>query len=104
VPARSKDLTEKLAKEKALEAFTFRVAQASFENLVKDRPTLSKKPEAPAQPQGRQGGTFRIPQGGMPPGSPPLEAVTEPVEAVTPPIKEQVLEEIPVNPPAEKKD
>lgn len=105
---RSKELTEKLATEKALEAFTFRVAKASFENLAKDRPTLSKKPEAPAPPQGRQGGTFRIPQGGMPPGSPPLEAVTEPVEAVTPPIQapvqEQVLEEIPVNPPAEKKD
>jgi hypothetical protein len=106
--SRSKTLTEKLEKEKALGAFTFRVGKSSFEHLAKDRATLIKKPEAPQEPQGRNGGTFRIPAGGFPPGSPPIEAVTEPVEAVTPPIQvpvqEEVLEEIPLNPPAEKKD
>lgn len=94
--ARSKELTEKLEKEKALGTYTFRLAKSALENLAKDRATLTKPPEPEAQPDGvRNGGTFRLPPGGMPPGSPPLEAVTEPVEAVTPPVSAPPAEEKP---------
>lgn len=101
---RSKELTEKLAREKALEAYTFRVDKSSLENLAKDRATLTKKPDTSTEPEGPVGGTFRIPPGGLPPGSPPLEAVTEPVEAVTPPIEAPVIQLKEIGKTPEKKE
>jgi len=110
--SRTKELNEKLAKEKALAPYTFQMLKGAFEHLVKDRAGLLKKPEGQAQnPQGGNaplGGTFKIPGGGLPPGSPPLEAVTEPVEAVTPavsapPAEEKPAEEKPAEPAPEKK-
>lgn len=93
---RTKELNERLAKEKVLAPYTFEVAKASVEQLVKDRATLTKKPDpqeqgAQGMPQGipgmPPGGGFNLPPGMIVPGSGPAkEAVTEPVEAVTPPI------------------
>ncbi|RYD29086.1 MAG: DUF4340 domain-containing protein, partial [Verrucomicrobiaceae bacterium] len=57
---RTKELTERLAKEKAFAPYTFEVAKAAFEQLLKDRATLTKKPDPQAPPQGAQG----APQGG----------------------------------------
>lgn len=92
--SRTEELTQKLETENALAPYTFRISKATFEQLVKDRAELTKKPEAADAGQDAPlGGTFRIPPGGLPPGSPPLEAVTEPVEAATPPTVVVPLEE-----------
>ena len=77
--ARTKILEQKLAGDKALGGFTFQLGKTAFDQLVKDRAGLLKKPEAPAPAAGGNVPTFRIPPGGLPPGSPPIEATTPPV-------------------------
>jgi len=99
---RTKELNETLAKVKAFAPYTFQVAKASFEQLLKDRATLTKQPDpqaqgAPGGPQGGpQGGGFNPPPGMIMPGSGPAnQAVTEPVEAVTPPVSAPSADEKP---------
>lgn len=89
---RTKELNERLEKEKALAPYTFEVSKASFEQLVKDRATLTKKPDPEAgAEQGMQGMPQGLPPGFKLPGNPvvprsgpPTEATTPPVEVVTP--------------------
>lgn len=88
---RTKELNDTLARVKAFAPYTFQVAKASFEQLLKDRATLTKQPDPQPQDQGAQGapqgGGFNLPPGMIVPGSGPAnQAVTEPVEAVTPPV------------------
>ncbi len=102
---RTKELNERLAKEKALAPYTFEVVKAALEQLAKDRATLTKKPDPEPQGQGPQGGPqggFSLPPGMIMPGSGPAnQAVTEPVEAVTPPVSIPAADEAPAEKPAE---
>jgi hypothetical protein len=102
---RSKELNEKLAKDKSLAGYTYQVGKSSVENLIKDRATLTKKPDPAAEQPGGMGGpggpqgmpTFRIPQGGVMPGGRPIEAVTPPVtvQPTADPNAEKPAEEAP---------
>jgi len=81
---RLKVLTEKLAKEKALEGITFEVAKSTVEPLLKDRKALTTDAEPGAGPGAHNGGFQQLP-GGMiarPQGAGPRP----PVSATTPPI------------------
>jgi hypothetical protein len=110
--ARTKELEARLTKDKAFAPYTFEVAKAALDNLLKDRATLTKKPDPAAQsgqgqiiPNSPQGGGFQLPQGMIVPGAGPAnEAVTQPVEAVTPPVSVPAAEEKPaeVKAPEEK--
>ncbi|WAC21602.1 DUF4340 domain-containing protein [Luteolibacter sp. SL250] len=98
---RTKELNESLARVKSFAPYTFQVAKASFEQLLKDRATLTKPPEPQGQgaqaPQaGPQGGGFNLPPGMIVPGmGPSNQAVSEPVEAVTPPVSIPAADEKP---------
>lgn len=98
---RTKELNERLAKEKAFAPYTFEVAKAAFEQVLKDRATLTKQPDPQPQDQGGpqggfQGGGFSPPPGMIVPGTGPAnQAVTEPVEAVTPPVSIPAADEKP---------
>lgn len=81
---RLKILTEKLAKEKALEGITFEVAKSTVSPLLKDRKALTTDAEPGAGPGAHNGGLQQLP-GGMiarPQGAGPRP----PVSATTPPI------------------
>ena len=86
---RSKELAEKLEKEKALEGRIYQVAKYTVDPLLKKRSELVKKPEA--QPAaGSPGGTTALPGGSV--ITPPTPAGGR-IEAVTPPIAIPPLED-----------
>jgi len=111
---RTKELNDRVAKEKALTGYTFEMPKGGFEQLLKDRATLTKKPEPQAQGDG-QGSPLQLsPGGSLPPGvqlppgmiipgsGPGNQAVSEPVEAVTPPVSVPAAEEKPAEAPEKK--
>ncbi|MCP5545663.1 MAG: DUF4340 domain-containing protein [Akkermansiaceae bacterium] len=94
---RSKELTEKLEKEKALEGRIFEVAKYTVEPLLKKRKELVKKPE-PQPAAGSPGGAMPLPGGSV--VTPPRPAGGR-IEAVTPPIAIPPLDSAPEEKPEE---
>ncbi|GAA5116445.1 DUF4340 domain-containing protein [Luteolibacter yonseiensis] len=85
---RQKVLTEKLAKEKAFAGITFEVAKSTVEPLLKDRKTLTTKPDPALSPDDSQGSVQQLPGGliARPPGvgsRPPVSATTPPISIPT---------------------
>ena len=81
---RLKNLTEKLATEKALAGITFEISKSTVDALLKDRASLIAKPAAPQT--SNQPPVQNFPGGMVAPAPSRAVATTPPIEAVTPPI------------------
>lgn len=101
---RLKVLTEKVVKEKTFEGITFEVAKSTVEPLLKDRKTLTTKPEPAPAPGAGNGGVQQLP-GGMiarPPGAgprPSISATTPPISIPNADDQGEMEEEMPVEEP-----
>jgi hypothetical protein len=90
--SRLKSLTEKLAKEKALEGRVFLVAKTSVDALMKERDQLITKAQPAPAADANKGSVQQLP-GGIIASPPAGAAARQPVEAVTPPIAVPPLED-----------
>lgn len=108
--SRQKELTEKLAKEKAFAGITFEVGKALVDPLLKTRHDLIAKPAAP-EDAAANGNVQQMPGGLIatppvrptpptaptrPPATattPPIEVTSPPIEATTPPVSVPEAEE-----------
>jgi hypothetical protein len=82
---RLKTLTDKLAKEKALEGRTFLISKSTLEALLKERDQMITKAQPPtAAGANPQGSVQQLPGGIV--ATPPIEAVTPPI--AVPPAEE----------------